>query len=767
MSALVDRLIGALEAHGCRGKGSAWQCPAHEDRTASLSISAGRDGRALLKCHAGCELESILGALGLTVGDISPERDEPKRKRRVKAIYPYVDESGTLLYEAVRFEPKDFRQRRPDPTAKDGYAWNLNGTRRVLYRLPEVLDAVRSGLPLFLVEGEKDADNLRAVGFRATTHAGGAKAWRPADYVESLRGGRIVVIPDDDEPGREHGRAVAISLRGVAAEVRVLNLGRPGVKDASDWLAAGGTRDELESIAAEAPTVDSLARVDGAGILDAVARFLRRFVVVTPEQAYVVALWTAHTWAFEACDQTPYLAILSAEKRSGKTRLLEVLGIVVKAAWHAIQPSEAVLYRKIEKDRPTLLLDETDALFSQRGDSRAEAVRALLNAGSRRGVTVPRVLDAKSDKLVDFSVFCPKALAGIGTLPETVGDRSLLIEMKRKRRSDAAERFRLRDVDREARELRARLEAWTSPRIAQLRSARPALPRELGDRAADGAEPLLALADLAGGPWPERARRSIVALAGEKADEDESDGVQLLGDIRRVLDLLVRTDGTIRTEKLLEELRALPESRWKRFGPRREEVDALDLARLLRPYGIRPLRIREGAETVRGYAVPAFADAFERYLSEVSQPEGGATPATPPQSDNHAGQNVAPYPPHYPPRETADPDPDEDPETCGGSCGGSPATIPSDSRTGCGAVAPVAGQETHADFTFDSDGLPRAAWRPGTCPVVEDDEAPAPGSVVRCGRPLASGTSTCRKHAGAFVRPATGAEVLGVSGGRT
>jgi len=747
----LELVVSKLEAHGSRGKGSAWQCPGHEDKNASLSIREGRSGGAVLKCHAGCDLETIISALGLTIADISPAKDEPTRRRksRIVATSRYVDEGNQLLYEVVRFVPKDFRQRRPDPKAKDGYAWNLNGTRRVLYHLPEVLDAIRSGLPLFYVEGEKDADNLRAVGLRATTHAGGAKAWRPADYVEALRGARVVLLPDDDPPGRDLGRTIAKDLAGVAAEVRVLNLGRPGVKDVSDWLAAGGTRDELESMAAEAPTAESLASVDGAEILDAVVRFVRRYVVVTPEQTHLIALWVLHTWAFDASDQTVYLAILSAEKRSGKTRLLEVLGVITRAPWHAVQPSEAVVYRKIEKDRPTLLLDETDALFSQRGDSRAEAVRALLNAGSRRGATVPRVLDAKSDKLIDFNVYCPKALAGIGTLPDTVGDRSVLIEMKRKRRSDAAERFRLRDVEKEARELRARLEAWATARIPQLRSARPALPRELGDRAADGAEPLLAIADLAGGPWPERARRSIVALAGERTDEDESDGVQLLADIRRVLNLLVRTDGTIRTEKLLEELRALPESRWKRFGPRREEVDALDLARLLRPYGIRPKQIRDGEAVVRGYLVSAFTDAFERYLSEPPAQEP-ATPATPLQSDNHAGQSVAPYPLQHPLQTPA-----ATPKSgaCSGSCSGSPATVSSDNHAGCSGVAPVAGQ-SRCDFTYDEDGLPRAAWEPDTCPTVEDEPPPVPGSLVRCGRPLHPGAATCREHAGSFARGA-------------
>lgn len=749
----LETVVAALEAHGCKGRGSSWQCPAHEDKTASLSVGEGKEGNAVVCCHAGCEFADIVKALGLEMRDTFPAKDEPARKRkgRIVATYPYPDEGNQILYEVARLDPKDFRLRRPDPKAADGWTWKVTGVRRVLYHLPEVLDTVRSGLPLFYVEGEKDADNLRAVGLRATTHAGGAKAWRPADYVEPLRGARVVLLPDDDPPGRDLGRTIAKDLVGVAAEVRVLNLGRPGVKDVSDWLAAGGTADELLRLAEDAPTAESLASVDGAEILDAVVRFVRRFVVVTPEQTHVIALWVLHTWAFDASDQTVYLAILSAEKRSGKTRLLEVLGVVTRSPWHAVQPSEAVVYRKIEKDRPTLLLDETDALFSQRGDARAEAVRALLNAGSRRGATVPRVLDAKSDKLIDFNVYCPKALAGIGTLPDTVGDRSVLIEMKRKRRSDTAERFRLRDVEKEARELRARLEAWATARIAQLRAARPALPRELGDRAADGAEPLLAIADLAGGQWPERARRSIVALAGERTEEDESDGVQLLADVRRVLALLVRTDGTIRTDKLLDELRALPESRWRKFGPRREEVDALDLARLVRPYGIRPTRIRDGDAVVRGYAVPAFADAFDRYLSEPPQPEGSATPATPLQSDNHAGQNVAPYPLQHPlqPRLAA-----PKAGACSGSRSGSPATVSSDNHAGCSGVAPVAGQETHADFTYDEDGLPRAEWRVGTCPTVEDEEAPVPGGIVRCGRPLHPGNEMCREHAAPLARGA-------------
>lgn len=250
----VDNVLGRLE--GVRRSGEGWEarCPAHDDRRASLTVNRGSDGRVLLHCHAGCEPASVAGALGLELRDLFPPDSATPQpgasRRREAAAYPYRDEKGTLLYEAVRYEPKDFRPRLPDGR------YTLKGVRRVLYRLPEVLAAVREGETVFVVEGEKDADNLARLGCVATCNVGGAEKWSD-DYSATLRGATVVILPDNDEPGRAHAAKVERSLRGLAAEVRVLEL--PGLSpkgDVSDWIAAGGDRAALLRLlgSEEAPT---------------------------------------------------------------------------------------------------------------------------------------------------------------------------------------------------------------------------------------------------------------------------------------------------------------------------------------------------------------------------------------------------------------------------------------------------------------------------------------------------------------------------------
>lgn len=209
-------------------------CPAHEDKKPSLSISESEGGKVLTHCHAGCSSEQVWSALHLNGSG-----------RREIAAYPYRDESGKVLYESVRFEPKDFRQRRPD--GQGGYDWNLNGTPRKLYRLPELL-AAKPGQTVLIVEGERDADNLAQLGLVAITNSGGAGKWRD-EYNEPLRGRKVVVVPDNDEPGRKHAAHVAESLQGIAASVKVVELpGLPEKGDATDWLNAGGTVSELRNI---------------------------------------------------------------------------------------------------------------------------------------------------------------------------------------------------------------------------------------------------------------------------------------------------------------------------------------------------------------------------------------------------------------------------------------------------------------------------------------------------------------------------------------
>ncbi|MDB5298306.1 MAG: phage/plasmid primase, family [Phycisphaerales bacterium] len=259
---LLDRLDDVKDVGG--GKWMA-RCPAHEDRHQSLSVAQGDDGRALVNCHAKCGFSAIVAAAGLKPKDLFMHDDaakskpaKPKGPGRIAARYPYVDEAGELLFEAVRFDPKGFRQRRPDGSG--GWVWKLDGVRRVPFRLPELLDADPEAWA-FVPEGEKDVDALRRAGLVATCNPMGAGKW-PREFGEYLAGRRVCVLPDNDDPGRAHAADVARSCAGRAASVRVLALpGLPPKGDVSDWLAAGGTPAGLVALADDAdewsPTSDT------------------------------------------------------------------------------------------------------------------------------------------------------------------------------------------------------------------------------------------------------------------------------------------------------------------------------------------------------------------------------------------------------------------------------------------------------------------------------------------------------------------------------
>jgi len=241
-----------------------WQClcPAHADSaTRSLCIGKGADGRILLACQSGCGTGQVLQALGLTMKDLFPEaqRTRSDKPGEVVATYDYRDEAGVLLFQVVRFKPKSFRQRRPGTNGQP-WIWDLNDTRRVLYRLPELLKA-NPGEWVFIPEGEKDVDRVVSLGLTATCNSGGAGKWMPT-YSEALRGRKVCILPDNDTAGQTHAQKVAAALAGIAAEVRVLCLpDLPPKGDVSDWIEAGGTREELlrmiekaESFKAEATT---------------------------------------------------------------------------------------------------------------------------------------------------------------------------------------------------------------------------------------------------------------------------------------------------------------------------------------------------------------------------------------------------------------------------------------------------------------------------------------------------------------------------------
>jgi len=366
--------------------------------------------------------------------------------------------------------------------------------------------------------------------------------------------------------------------------------------------------------------------LESAALLEDTRHFIRRFLIITDAQTVALCLFILYTYAAEQFECAPYLQVTSAEKRSGKSRLLEVLELLVKRPWLTSRTSAAALVRKLNGDRPTLLLDESDAAFS--GDKEySEALRGVLNAGHRKGGKVSLCLGKGCNiKAIDFCVFGPKVIAGIGGLPDTVADRAIPIQLQRKRPGENVERFRRRLIDPAAHDLRERLTQWaTQDRLEILRGAWPELPEALSDRQQDVSEPLLAVADLAGNEWGRVGRTALTELFGGPAAADESLGVRLLSDIR------VAFEGQDRlgSKELVAALVAIEGSPWPELNHGRE-ITATTVARLLRKFEIGPRTIRCNADTFKGYLRSAFEDAWSRYLGPNSSPAHPAvTPSQP------------------------------------------------------------------------------------------------------------------------------------------
>ena len=249
----VENLVSHLEGVRKSGNGYSAKCPAHEDRHASLTLSTGNDGRALVKCQAGCATRDIVAAIGLTMADLFPPREaKPTSGKvytngsgRVVALYDYRDAEGEVVARKTRYEPKGFRQSRPD--GNGGWISNLDGVTPPLYRLPELLNSAedRPDEWVFLCEGEKDVDRLIESGLIATTHIGGAGKWKEHDSAH-LIDRRVVILTDNDDAGYKHGQTVRAMLHDKAVEVRIIDLpDLPPKGDVSDWLNAGGTVQQL------------------------------------------------------------------------------------------------------------------------------------------------------------------------------------------------------------------------------------------------------------------------------------------------------------------------------------------------------------------------------------------------------------------------------------------------------------------------------------------------------------------------------------------
>lgn len=300
------------------GDGFTARCPAHDDRRASLSFRDGERG-LLVKCHAGCSIEAIADALGLRVADLFEDNGAKAASpsRSVMATYPYRDETGTLLYEVVRFAPKDFRQRRPD--GQGGWTWNLDGVRRVLYRLP----SVKGQATVYIPEGEKDCDRLVSLGIPATTNSGGAEKWTEDHTAQLVAAGvkRVVVLPDNDPPGETHALTVARSCLGVGLTAKIVRLpGIPLKGDVSDWLDAGHTKEELFATVKATPLVEASDLQDSTSGSELPLTPLGDLLNEPEEEC---------AWLVEGRLPAGGLSILAGKPKSGKSTLSRCLALAV------------------------------------------------------------------------------------------------------------------------------------------------------------------------------------------------------------------------------------------------------------------------------------------------------------------------------------------------------------------------------------------------------------------------------------------------------
>ena len=642
--------------------------------------------------------------------------------------WDYEDERGGTVARVVRFEPpgggKTFRQCRPDA---GGWKWWVKGLQIPLYRLPELL-AAPADATVFITEGEKHADVLRAWGLTATTNIMGAGKFC-AHHAKTLAGRDVVVLPDNDAAGRAHAVKVRQELAMAGCRVRVVDLpGLPEKGDVVDWIAAGGTAAALAELIREAPEpepqpekgppddaeteaeVARLARlsalkyarsrteaakalglrvgildrlvalerggnggpsmqgrpieftapapwpepVNGAALLVDLAGYFSRHAVLPERANLVLALWSVHCHVFERFPFTPRMLLKSATKGSGKSTVLELLADVVPKAQEAENVSAAFMFRIIEAAKPTMLVDEIDSFLRDNPE-----IRSILNAGVKPGATVGRCVgDAQEPRL--FGCHAPVALAGIGnSLHGTTLDRCIVLNMKRRLRSEAIE-----PIEESTKELAKRLQRqaarWTRDNAGALSAARPDM-QPLFNRAALRWRALYAIAEVAGDNWPDLVRAAMQALSTNSEDAD-SLGEQLLADVRAIFvsvtaetataeaEVIGATDEEIKqaveaakaemfrkakaeparkagkrsekgpamsTAEIVERLVAMQDRPWPEMPRTGKALTTASFTRMIKPFGPSRQRLvddKTGRPGDWGWRLADFIEAFERYL---------------------------------------------------------------------------------------------------------------------------------------------------------
>lgn len=362
--------------------------------------------------------------------------------------------------------------------------------------------------------------------------------------------------------------------------------------------------------------------VDGAVLLDDIVSAIGDYVIADKETIRAAALWVTFTWLTDVVQVAPIANITAPEKRCGKTVMLSTLA---KLAYRPMQASDiatAALFRSIELWSPTLLIDEVDAFLRDN-----EEARGILNAGFTRDSAF--VIRCVGDDHIPtkFRVWGGKALCGIGKIADTLADRSIPLRLRRKKAGESTSHLRHSDPAVWER-LRRRIARFADDSSTAIGAARPAIIQGLNDRANDCWEPLLAIADAAGGEWPRMARQAAVVLHGLEG-ESPSVGVELLADIKAVFERKQATK--MFSSALLDELVADDEAPWATWN-RGKAMAPRQLKTKLSEFGITSKQVRIGHESGKmGYERSDFVEAWGRYLSPATGPET----STPLQATGH------------------------------------------------------------------------------------------------------------------------------------
>ena len=430
----------------------------------------------LVHCHAGCAQETVIAVL-------QERRLWPKSER--KAHQSHQRTNGSL----TRYEVRDVDghlvaiHARKDGSGGKQMWWEQADGAAGLSGVPvsalplygsENLPELPDGALVVVTEGEKAAEALKSVGLVAVGTVTGADGTPGEEVLKPLVRLSVVLWRDADDPGYQHMGSSAARLTALGCtNVRFVHWTEaPKKGDAFDAVAQGVDVHQLIANALARPWQPQ--QFDLADLLERTDTELRRYVVLNDHQAMAIVLWVAHTHAFGAAECTPYISINSAEKKSGKTRLLEVLELMVAKPWFTARVSAAALKNKIDAEAPTVLLDESDTAFKAEKEY-SEALRGILNAGYRaRGVFSNSVKVNGNWVNRDFAVFSPKAIAGIGQLPDTVQDRSISMELRRRAPNEQVDRFRERDARAELTPVQQAFRGWANEDvITDLRAARP------------------------------------------------------------------------------------------------------------------------------------------------------------------------------------------------------------------------------------------------------------------------------------------------------